>query len=136
MSLSIQENVKEKNRNKVWIDAWYDPLAASCVLGSCMTLSDINGDNDFKLVVAYSGSNPLQTNNFGSNLTDQVSNKEISLNKLRVFKGESSQGLSLVSFSFMSAHLHIPFPLICRRIQCYQRESAGRRAHCSVLVLH
>jgi Bardet-Biedl syndrome 1 protein len=52
-------------KKSFWLDAWTDPLANLQAFSECMVLADLNGDGDYKLVVA-----------------DQ-------LKRLRVFKGTS-----------------------------------------------
>ena len=71
------KELEEAEKNKVWLNAWYDPLAGVCVHSACMAFSDINGDGDFKLVVASSGNNPLLRQN-----------SPMSTHKLRVYKGK------------------------------------------------
>lgn len=68
----------EEEKPKLWINAWYDPLANICVHSNCMTFSDINSDGDFKLLVANSGNNPLFRTN----------NQDLG-HKLKVYKGTS-----------------------------------------------
>jgi hypothetical protein len=53
------EHKDDANKGKIWINAWYDPLANVCAHSSCMSLCDINGDGDSKLIIASSGANPL-----------------------------------------------------------------------------
>jgi hypothetical protein len=72
-------------KGKIWIDAWYDPLASVCAHSSCMALCDINGDGDSKLIIASSGNNPLAK--FGSVVTT---------NRLKVYKGKYSITLLIV----------------------------------------
>ena len=45
--------MSEENSN--WIYALFDPLSSFYTFSSCMTFSDLNGDGDFKLVVADLG---------------------------------------------------------------------------------
>ncbi|KAL9653887.1 hypothetical protein ABK040_012946 [Willaertia magna] len=59
----------------IWINAWYDPLAGVSSFSSCIALSDINGDGDFKLITATSNKNPLDIKKTKGN------------SKLRVYKG-------------------------------------------------
>jgi hypothetical protein len=74
---AVDKELEEAEKNKVWVNAWYDPLATVCVHSACMTFSDINGDGDYKLVIGNSGNNPLLRNN----------NTTISSHKLKVYKG-------------------------------------------------
>ncbi|KAL0480842.1 BBS1 [Acrasis kona] len=73
---SLEETGSEL-REKIWLDAWYDPLANITASSSCMTFCDVNGDGDHKFVVASSSANPLI--NGGST--------GLPINKMRVYKG-------------------------------------------------
>ena len=37
---------------RVWLDAWYDPVANLRAYSGCVRLSDLHGDGDHKLLVA------------------------------------------------------------------------------------
>lgn len=49
-------------KNNIWIDAWYDPLADLSAFSSSMCFSNINGDGDYKFVVADIKENPYSEN--------------------------------------------------------------------------
>ena len=44
-----------KQENDKWLEAHYDPVASLYTFSQCITLSDINADNDNKLIVADLG---------------------------------------------------------------------------------
>lgn len=69
---------QREDKAKIWINAWYDPLANICALPGCMTFSDINGDGNSKLILLNSGNNPLLRNR-----------TSISSHKMKVYKGTS-----------------------------------------------
>jgi hypothetical protein len=94
----------EEEKQKLWINAWYDPLANICVHSNCMTFSDINSDGDFKLLVANSGNNPLFRTN----------NQDLG-HKLKVYKGKLSLFHKINTFNRISNNL-----LIIIRNFCYK----------------
>ena len=57
MSLGEQAMAAAKQRDesrarKVWLDAWYDPVASLRAHTPCVRLADLHGDGDSKLLVA------------------------------------------------------------------------------------
>ena len=44
--------VQSSPERKIWLDAWYDPVASLAAFSSCVQLVDLNSDGDFKLLVA------------------------------------------------------------------------------------
>lgn len=46
------ETAKKEPEKQFWLNAWRDQLAGVCAFSNCLELSDVNGDDDYKLVVA------------------------------------------------------------------------------------
>ena len=47
----VDEGQKPREE-RVWLDAWYDPVANLSAYSGCVRLSDLHGDGDHKLLVA------------------------------------------------------------------------------------
>ncbi len=75
-----ENKLSSKLEDTIWINAWYDPLASSCSFSQCMTLVDIFGEGNYKLVLGVSNANPLLRAN-------TVINEKQMEAKLRTFKG-------------------------------------------------
>lgn len=80
---------------KVWLNAWYDPLASAAVLSNCMTIADLYGDGDYKLVAAICANNPLAKNNV---------NNQQQQHKLRVYKGKII--IIILTYHFFNRNKH------------------------------
>lgn len=52
---SLQTSSDQAKPALQWLNAWYDPVANIKTLTSCIALADLNGDGDYKLVVADLG---------------------------------------------------------------------------------
>ena len=44
-----------EGKNEKWLDAYHDPVASIYTFTQCLTLSDIQADGDWKLIVADLG---------------------------------------------------------------------------------
>ncbi|XP_069116574.1 BBSome complex member BBS1-like [Argopecten irradians] len=55
MSEEQSDQAIEKNNVEKWLDAYHDPVASLYTLTQCVTLSDIQADGDWKLVIADLG---------------------------------------------------------------------------------
>lgn len=53
--MSSQNNESEKEQHN-WIEAHFDPMAGLYTFSPCLSLTDLNGDGDFKLLIATLGS--------------------------------------------------------------------------------
>ncbi|CAG0912671.1 unnamed protein product [Notodromas monacha] len=54
LSLELIYDEKKQDKNS-WIEAWKDPLASLYTFSSCMSLCDLYGDGDSKLIIADLG---------------------------------------------------------------------------------
>ena len=50
--MSEGEKAKHNPKKALWLDAWSDPVAGVKAFTSCMRTADLNGDGDWRLVVA------------------------------------------------------------------------------------
>lgn len=51
-----QENLTSDAKSSKWLDAYHDPVASLYTFTQCITLSDIQADGDWKLIIADLGS--------------------------------------------------------------------------------
>lgn len=51
-NLSLSDGKEVEPLQKLWLDAWHDPVAGVKAFGNCITTANLFGDGDWRLVVA------------------------------------------------------------------------------------